>query len=60
MKIENVVPVKLAKFVVITLKHFMNKQFVYDRDGFREWLECNYNYSPCAISDIVCRISRCF
>ena len=58
--IGNAVPVKLAEFVAITLKHFMNEQFIFNRDDFKTWLESNYDYSARTISDIVCRVSRCF
>lgn len=61
--IGNAVPVKLAEFVATILKHFIDPPkadttIVYEKSGFKAWLEKNSNYSPRTISDMLSRVQR--
>lgn len=60
--IGNAVPVKLAEFVAVTLKHFISEAshgYTFDKTGFRAWLETGYCYSARTVGDIVSRVNRC-
>ena len=63
--IGNAVPVKLAEFVATALKHYISnkedcEQYIFDKTGFKTWLEENFDYSARSTGDIISRVNRCF
>lgn len=63
--IGNAVPVKLAEFVGTVLKHFIESQctdapVIFEKQGFKTWLETHQSYSPRTVSDILSRVQRAF
>ena len=60
--IGNAVPVKLAEFVASALMHFINETqevHIFDKNGFKDWLENSFDYSTRTVSDIASRVNRC-